>query len=219
MFGRVNQWNLWAFLCWKTFVVVTDSTFLLISGLLKFSICSCFHLGKLCVSKNLSISSGLSSLLVYRPLVSFCNTLLSKSWPLFFKFLSCWLSSLSLSTMASLMTPSLAPTTALCQHFWELSHYVSVPLILSSFYLPLKSLVLYLLSCFSSSGEDYCLTGCVVGWKGERTLIFMWILLPLLKRKEEEEKGRKEVQPFKWYRLCDLEQVAWCLWTSSILWG
>ena len=47
--------------------LVTDSMLLLVTGLFRFSISSWFSLGKLYVSKNFSISSRLSSLLIYLP--------------------------------------------------------------------------------------------------------------------------------------------------------
>ena len=56
----------WTFVYWEFFFfLISDSISLLIIGLFLFSVCSRFSLGRLYISRNLSISSPLSTILAY----------------------------------------------------------------------------------------------------------------------------------------------------------
>ena len=82
-FTSEAMWS-WAFLCWRFLTTDSVSTS---NDLFEFSICSWFSLGRLYVSRNLSISSRLSSLLTYNwLLVVSCdpfNVLLGSIWEYF----------------------------------------------------------------------------------------------------------------------------------------
>ena len=71
MFGRLPQWSCLVldFSLQGVFVlfcfVFTDSILLLVISLFKLSVSSCLKFGRLCISRNFSISCRLSSLLAY----------------------------------------------------------------------------------------------------------------------------------------------------------
>ena len=87
----------WTFVCWRYFFI-TDSITLIVIGLFRFIISSWFSLGRLHVSRNLSISSKLYYLLVYNcycSLMIFCISVVSVVTFLSFLVVFIWALSLA----------------------------------------------------------------------------------------------------------------------------